>query len=123
MRACVSDDVDGNRGDARNPALELGNFVGVIASFIIFFVPGGMAVIAENKLGANAANPPGPPSRLDVAQVTEELEDAGQSFGDDRVLGAFLFQLDDVEDELAGGGGAAQGLRQREKPPPWGALG
>ena len=73
-----------------------------------------MAVVAKDQFGADAADFAGGAGALHMAEVGEEVHEARQALGQAGLAAPFCFQLEDVQDELAGGQQPAQGVGQRE---------
>ena len=114
MRAVGGDDIDGHGGDAGHGLFVLIEFAGEEAALVFFLVPGGMAVVAEDQLGADARDLSGGLGGLGVAEVAEELHGTGEAFGGDGIVRAVRFELEHVEDLGAGGEQPAERVGQRE---------
>src|SRR5664280_3129244 len=74
-------------------------------------------VVSVDQLGADASGLTGRAGALGGAKVGEEVDQSGQSLGDDGVLGSFPLEFEHVEDLLARGEQPAQRVGQREYNP------
>ena len=88
MRAVDGDDFGSTGGDSGDEAFERIEVLGLEAAAVALLVPGGMAVEAEDQLGADASDFTGGARRFDVAEVGEEVDEAGQAFGERRIFRA-----------------------------------
>jgi len=81
---------------------------------VVLVVPGGMAVVAEDQLGADAGDFAGGLRGLGVAEVAEELNSTFQAFGCDGVGCALSFEFEHVENLRARGEQPAESIGEGE---------
>jgi len=81
---------------------------------MLLLVPRGVAVVAEDELGADARDFAGCGGGLRVAEVAEELQRAVEALGGDGIGRAVLFEFEQVEDLIARGQQPAERVGQRK---------
>src|SRR5919197_156165 len=101
VRSVLADHVDRAAGDAGDEVLELLQIARLVARLARLLVPGRMAVVTIDELGADAAHLARGARRLHVREIVVEADEPGQALGDHRVLSALALELDDVEHERA----------------------
>src|SRR5579883_678134 len=100
MRAVLADHVMGTSADAWDEPFQFVQFVTVVTAFVAFLIPRWMAVVTENQFGADAAHLARSTRRLDVTQVGEQIQRAGEPFGKHRILRPMFFQLHHIQNKL-----------------------